>query len=398
MKYTLNAALLLGTTSAFITGANIGGWLVLEPWITPSLFYRFLGKGQGQTAMDSWTFCESLGPQEGNRVMRAHWKTWITENDIQALAARHVTMVRLPIGDWTLDPYGPYVGCMDGADQQISWILDTAQKHGIKVWMDVHTAKGSQNGFDNGGRSWRINWRDNMHYTHSGAAEWIGPWDDANQKYKSIDTANIQRTISHSEALLKRYGSHPAFAAFEPVNEPWWNTPLTPLKDMYRAVRPLVQKYAPNAKFVFHDSFRYDPNIWNDLFADNDIHNVVLDHHYYWAFEDYVHDITTACNDAKYFTGLADQIKYEVWFGEWSLATDNCAQHLNGFNDGTPNKFYTCAQVDCPRSYLPDGVATDFDRSAAMLGPFGNSDNTRNAIQKGKCFSDSDYFSWTQVK
>ena len=25
-------------------GTNIGGWLVLEPWITPSLFYRFLGK------------------------------------------------------------------------------------------------------------------------------------------------------------------------------------------------------------------------------------------------------------------------------------------------------------------------------------------------------------------
>ena len=27
-----------------IVGTNIGGWQVLEPWITPSLFYRFLGK------------------------------------------------------------------------------------------------------------------------------------------------------------------------------------------------------------------------------------------------------------------------------------------------------------------------------------------------------------------
>jgi glucan 1,3-beta-glucosidase len=26
------------------TGTNAGGWLVLEPWITPSLFYRFLDK------------------------------------------------------------------------------------------------------------------------------------------------------------------------------------------------------------------------------------------------------------------------------------------------------------------------------------------------------------------
>jgi len=27
-------------------GVNLGGWMVLEPWITPSLFYRFLGKGK----------------------------------------------------------------------------------------------------------------------------------------------------------------------------------------------------------------------------------------------------------------------------------------------------------------------------------------------------------------
>jgi len=27
-----------------MVGANIGGWMVLEPWITPSFFYRFLGK------------------------------------------------------------------------------------------------------------------------------------------------------------------------------------------------------------------------------------------------------------------------------------------------------------------------------------------------------------------
>jgi hypothetical protein len=29
----------------------------------------------------------------------------------------------------------------------------------------------------------------------------------------------------------------------------------------------------------------------------------------------------------------ADQIKYPVWVGEWSLATDNAAMWLGGFND-----------------------------------------------------------------
>lgn len=52
-------------------------------------------------------------------------------------------MVRLPIGDWTLKPYGPYVGCMDGAEEKISWMFDMCAKYNIQVLLDVHGAKDS---------------------------------------------------------------------------------------------------------------------------------------------------------------------------------------------------------------------------------------------------------------
>jgi glucan 1,3-beta-glucosidase len=78
--------------------------MVLEPWITPSLFYRFLGKTQHEgVGMDSYTVCEALGPVEGNKLMRAHWDSWYTENHIKDLADRGVEWVRLPIGDWTIN-------------------------------------------------------------------------------------------------------------------------------------------------------------------------------------------------------------------------------------------------------------------------------------------------------
>ena len=67
-----------------MTGTNIGGWQVLEPWITPSLFYRFLGKTHSEgVGMDSYTFCEALGPDYGNQVMSAHWDAWVTEDHIK---------------------------------------------------------------------------------------------------------------------------------------------------------------------------------------------------------------------------------------------------------------------------------------------------------------------------
>lgn len=62
-----------------IRGANLGGWMVLEPWITPSLFYQFLGEDENSTAFDMYTFCEVLGPKEANRQLRRHWETWVTE-------------------------------------------------------------------------------------------------------------------------------------------------------------------------------------------------------------------------------------------------------------------------------------------------------------------------------
>ena len=67
-------------------------------------------------------------------------------------------------------------------------------------------------------------------------------------------------------------------------------------------------------------------------------------------------------------------IKYEVWVGEWSLATDVCAMWLGGFNDSNTEYQFDCEWVDCPYSYLPAPHNVDFDRTAATLGPYGESD------------------------
>lgn len=92
-----------------IRGVNLGGWMVLEPWITPSLFYQFLGGDETNTAFDTYTFCEVLGPEEGNKQLRRHWDSWVTEEIIQQLAdSGAVNSLRLPVGDFMYKPYGPY--------------------------------------------------------------------------------------------------------------------------------------------------------------------------------------------------------------------------------------------------------------------------------------------------
>ena len=138
---------------------------------------------------------------------------------------------------------------------------------------------------------------------------------------------------------MSMWGHHPAVYALEPVNEPWWNSDLPTLKEFYRQCREAVREVNENVLFVFHESFRRDAAVWNDLFPDDDMKNVVLDTHPYMAFwiaNNFKSDnAVDYCNEYK--RQLTDEttakIKYPMWAGEWSLGTDVCAFWLNGFND-----------------------------------------------------------------
>jgi glucan 1,3-beta-glucosidase len=331
--------------------------------------------------------------------MRAHYDSWYTEETFAALAARKIKMIRVPIGDWTLNPYGPYKGCMDGAKEKIDWLYDMAAKYGLKVLLDVHAMKGSQNGFDNSGTTNRVTWVDDQHFSHwpDSVGEWQGEWDSAAQKYTYINQDNIQWSLAQAEAFMKRWGTHKAFYAYEPVNEPWWLSDMDTLFKFYRDVRKLLQVHAPQAIFCFHDAFQYNADLWNSLFADGDTDKVVLDHHYYQAWNTGMTTTDQFCDDYEKNAAYADAFKYPVWFGEWALATDICAHWLGGFNDGNTKPQFQCQWVDCPVTYLPTSVAVDFNRTAYILGPFGTGNANDVCIQNGKCSSDSAYFSDAQV-
>ena len=50
-----------------------------------------------------------LGAKEGNKQLRRHWKTWVTEDIIKDLAGSGaVNSLRVPVGDFMFQPYGPY--------------------------------------------------------------------------------------------------------------------------------------------------------------------------------------------------------------------------------------------------------------------------------------------------
>mmetsp|Transcript_42725 Transcript_42725/g.65603 ORF Transcript_42725/g.65603 Transcript_42725/m.65603 type:complete len:165 (-) Transcript_42725:449-943(-) len=160
----------------------------------------------------------------------------------------------------------------------------------------------------------------------------MGEWDMAANGYSNINYYNLQRQLRVSEALLKKFGSYTYFAGFEPLNEPWSNSDMTVLKEFYKRAQKLTKKYAPQATFVFHDAYVFDPELWNGLF-DPTADNVALDTHFYTSKLE-LNTTDQYCEAYSNFSETADKFDYPIWVGEWSLATDYCGMWLGGLNDG----------------------------------------------------------------
>jgi len=282
-----------------VRGVNLGGWFVLEPWITPSIFEATPGN-----VVDEYTFCQTLGSDEAYSRLHDHWSNWITEGDFSTMKSYGINMVRIPIGYWSVSPIegDPYVqGAYEWLGKAVSW----AGENGIKVMIDLHGAPGSQNGFDNSG--------------HKGAVKWTQG-----------------NTISQTHKALKKiktdYASNPAVATIELVNEP-----MGPELDMNTIEQFYYDgwgdlKNSPVAMTI-HDAFQ-GPDYWNGW--GDGLWNVMVDTHHYEVFESdmlsmgIVDHVRSACD---YGGEMASCNKWTV-AGEWTGAMTDCAKWLNGRGTG----------------------------------------------------------------
>ena len=103
-----------------------------------------------------------------------------------------------------------------------------------------------------------------------------------------------------------------------------------------------------------------------------------LDTHIYQAWLDpasHASFFANACQQKKNIAAM-EQAFGPIVVGEWSLATDNCAMWLNGFNDNLPGfPRLPCKYIPCAESYMNDEEyqqpGTPVDPSKPIQGPYG---------------------------
>ncbi|EOD13056.1 hypothetical protein EMIHUDRAFT_445914 [Emiliania huxleyi CCMP1516] len=374
-----------------VFGTNLGGWLVLEPWITPSLFYQFLSvdrkfgkEAPAHTGMDTYTFCAALGPKEGNKQLRRHWASWVREEDVRAIAQSGATVVRIPVGDWMYVPYEPYIGCTDGSLEELERALALLRKYGLRALLDVHAMQGSQNGFDNSGQALRVKWTQvsaqdpeavtTFEHWPQRAADWLAPYDNAKGAYPpEMNKTAYDRSLDVIRKLAERHRGDATVWGVEPVNEPWQMYPTEWIKQFYWDAYHITREAAKDWKFVMHDSFRGYPAEWWGFMKG--CPNKAMDSHIYQAWANPMIAkgfFDAACGMAGGLRTMEEQLDMPMIVGEWSLATDNCAMWLNGLNDNLPGyPKVSCAMVPCPEPYMGEQPGAPPDAEAPLQGPYG---------------------------
>ncbi|KAL8938223.1 MAG: hypothetical protein Q9216_004007 [Gyalolechia sp. 2 TL-2023] len=296
--------------STKVRGVNLGGWLLLEPWITPSIFQNLNG-----TVVDEWTFCEKV--QNASAILRRHWDTWVSLKDFQKIKDAGFNTVRIPIGYWAYKKFNndPYIqGAAPYIDKAIGW----ARQTGLKVWIDLHGAPLSQNGFDNSGRLIRL--PETPGWTRG---------DSVNQTLAVIQLiANKYAQESYQDVVV----------AIELLNEPLasaltggTNAVTQFYNDGYGNVRKIS-----NTPVMVSDAF-LNVSFWNGVLAPPDISGVIIDHHEYQVFNPDLLLLSPAehreyvCTNSPSYAENAN--KWTI-VGEWSGAMTDCAAALNGWNIG----------------------------------------------------------------
>ena len=309
-------------------GVNLGGWLVLEPFISPALYepYQPSSPGYGGIqAIDEWTLCTAIAANASSggvaKVIEEHYATFITEEDFAQIAAAGLNWVRIPIPYWAVEkfPEEPFL-------ERVAWkyflkAIEWARKYGLRINVDLHTIPGSQNGFNHSGKRGQTNW---MH----------GVMGIANAQ-RSL---NIMRTITEFISQDQYKDVVPFFGV---VNEAQTSDiGIDTITSFYIEMHDMMRNITGLGKgpwISIHDGFQ-PLEQWVDFLPGSD--RIALDSHPYFAFATPL-DSTPLSGQvqrpcarwAARFNGTLDTYGFAA-AGEWSLAFNDCGLYLNGASSG----------------------------------------------------------------
>lgn len=189
-----------------LRGVNLGGWMVMEKWMTP------LDSG---SLPDTYSVMKQLDQRFGVSTEQALIKTyqdnWLTTTDLDNIRAGGYNAVRVPVwwGNFYALDNVSNSGWRADAFTQLDWLVSNAGARGLYVIIDMHGVVGGQSTSDTTGQANRNEYWSNSNDQGNTAWMW---WQIANH-YKGnatvagYDLINEPIGAPNSSAVWNAYDS-----------------------------------------------------------------------------------------------------------------------------------------------------------------------------------------------
>jgi len=371
---TIHVTSSLDCQDGIIRGVNTGGWLLLEPWITPYLFEEVNYGENLDKIVDEYTYAQYVDPVFYKERLKLHWNSFVQREDFEKVSSAGVTHVRIPVGYWywdviegepfpapnmdDSDPYSPLFYLR----RALIWL----EELGMKAEIDLHGGPGSQNGFDNSGKRGDIGWVSDAYPSdNTNVARTLAVIDKMAATLKIwVDAGIIQQDTLYGVCLLNEPGG-------------WWDKVWDACtEEFYPSGYDIIRGYFPEESFVvnFQQAFKSQSD-WVGLFPESDGYSgVSVDWHNYQCFGDYwnqladlpegwVTHLEASCSFAD---GVANYT-LPTFTGEFCLAVTNCQKYLDG-GFHTPYEPPSVSEQAC--AYYNSDWVTYSDAYKEFLGQY----------------------------
>lgn len=191
-----------------LRGVNLGGWLLIETWMTPA---------DSSGLPDNYSIIQTLDNRFGvateQSLIKTYEQSWITTADLDNIRAEGMNVIRVPVwwanfetlnGQWRSDAF-----------DMLDWVVSQAAARGIYTIIDMHGVVGAQSTSQDTGQQ-------NLNAYWSSSAD---------------QTATNQVMMN----IAAHYNGNPNVAAYDLMNEPM-NAPsnqaaVNAQNSIYQAVR-----------------------------------------------------------------------------------------------------------------------------------------------------------------
>lgn len=316
-----------GGETILLRGFGLGGWFLPEGYM-----WKLFTKCDRPRRMEA--MIEGLcGKKYAEEFWKRYLDTYITEADMELIAAEGFNSVRLPLNARHLYTYeNQMFSFVPEIIERVDMLIEWCRKRNIYVILDVHGAPGGQTG-------------QNIDDSENDEPELF-----MEEKWKD-------ELILLWRELAKRYSGEPAVGGYDLLNEPLpnWNSRYNDqLLPLYRElIRTIREEDGEHLIILEGVHWATDFSIFKDFTVEEAADNIMLQFHKYWSNPDQ--------ESLVEFVKSADRLGIPLFMGEGG--ENNCGWYTTAFplyeRLSIGWSFWSYKKMQCNNSpvtfSLPDG-------------------------------------------